>query len=159
MAYARELEAQDASLAEAIAEVDGLHREAREIHERAAHAEHLLARVSAERAAAGAAVDEAAAELAQREAEAKEAEEELARVEGSQKEEAVLAARRAAVRTRDAAASAERKLVRAREALEGIEQHKTVLRSCLLDTGFIDLREQPIERITCKSASLRAPEG
>lgn len=122
VAYARELEAEDASLAEAMAVVDGLHYEARELHERAAHVEEFLARLPAERAAAVDAVDEAAAELAQREEEARRAEEDPARVEGSRKEEAVLAARRAAVRTRDAAASAERKLVRAREALAGFEQ-------------------------------------
>lgn len=141
LAYARELEAQDASLAAAIAVVDGLYREARELRERAAHVQNVLARLPGERAAAAGAVDAAAAELAQRQEEAGQAEQELARLEGSRKEEAVLAARRAAVRTRDTAASAERKLVRAREALERLEREVSAAEA---EIPALDLRARDL---------------
>ena len=109
LAYARELEAEDAALAAALDEVDHAREEASSLRERAEHAADFLARLPERRAAVARAVAEAEAELERRRAELQVAESELER---AAKEEAVLAARRAVVRTQDLVASAERKIER-----------------------------------------------
>jgi predicted nucleic acid-binding Zn-ribbon protein len=119
LAYARELEAEDAALAEAIAGVEELGREAVDVRARAVHAAVFLAALPQERAAAAAALEEAQVELERRLAEAREAEAQLERAE---KEEAVLAARRAVVRTHDLAGGAERKVARLRAAAGELEE-------------------------------------
>jgi DNA repair exonuclease SbcCD ATPase subunit len=118
LAYARELEAEDSVLAEAIAEIESLRHEAGELRGRAGHAVEFLALLPEARSAAAAAREEAEAELEHRRAEAADAE---ARLERAEKEEAVLAARRAVVRTRDLATGAERKVARLRADEEALE--------------------------------------
>jgi len=118
LAYARDLEAEDSGLAEAIAEIEALRRQASELRGRARHALEFLARLPEALAAASAAREEAAAELERRLAEAAEAE---ARLERAEQEEAVLAARRAVVRTRDVASGAERKVARLRADQEALD--------------------------------------
>lgn len=120
LAYARELEAQDAALAAALDGVTALYREAGELRRRAGAAQGFLARLPSERAAAAAAVEQARGELDRRRAAAGEAAAELEQAERAGKEEQVLAARRAVVRTRDAAATAERKLERAVGAADAL---------------------------------------
>ena len=127
LAYARELEAEDAALAAALADVSASHREARELHERAAAVHAFLAALPSERAAATAAVEQSKRERDERLAAAQTAEEELERAERSGKDEPLLAARRAVVRTRDAAATAERKLERAGEAFEALEREEAAI--------------------------------
>lgn len=119
VAYARDLEAQDAELAEAIAEVDVLRRDAAELRARAGHAVAFLARLPEAREAHAAALAEAGEELERRRREAEEAE---ARLERAEQEEAVLAARRAVVRAGDAVASAERKAGRVRGEAEALDE-------------------------------------
>jgi hypothetical protein len=118
VAYARDLEAEDSALAEAIGEIEALRREAGELRGRASHAHEFLARLPEARTAAAAAREEAEVELERRVAEAADAE---ARLERAEKEEAVLAARRAVVRTRDLASGAERKVARLRADEEALE--------------------------------------
>jgi len=118
LAYARDLEAEDAALAGAIATVDSLRRNVADLRVRAAHAVDFLARLPDARAAIAAALAEAEDELERRRAEVAEAEARAARAD---KEEAVLAARRAVVRTRDALRGAERKVARLREEAEALE--------------------------------------
>lgn len=119
LAYARELEAEDAALAEAIARLDELRSAATGLRRRAEHAMGFLARLPAAREAASHAVAEAEAELERRRAELRTAEAELER---ASKEEAVLAARRAVVRTRDQAGGTERKAERLRAEAKALEE-------------------------------------
>jgi chromosome segregation ATPase len=119
---ARELEARDERLASAIAEVDELQRSTERVRGRAGALADLLARLPAERAAAAAAVDEAAGELEARERTLAEAEADVARLEGSRHEERLAEARRVRVRATDAASAARRKLGRAEEAREALER-------------------------------------
>jgi chromosome segregation ATPase len=119
LAYARELEAEDTALAEAIARLDELRSAATGLRGRAEHAMDFLARLPGAREAAAQAVAEAEAELERRVGDLRNAEAELER---ASKEEAVLAARRAVVRTRDLAAGAERKLERLRGEAETLEE-------------------------------------
>jgi hypothetical protein len=118
LAYARDLEAEDSALAEAIGEIEALRREAGELRGRASHALEFLGRLPEARTAAVAAREEAETELERRLAEAADAE---ARLEHAEKEEAVLAARRAVVRTRDLASGAERKVARLLADQEALE--------------------------------------
>jgi replicative DNA helicase len=118
LAYARDLEAEDSTLAEAIGEIEALRREAGELFGRASHAVEFLARLPEARTASAAAREEAEAELERRLEEAADAE---ARLERAEKEEAVLAARRAMVRTRDLASGAERKVARLEAEAEALE--------------------------------------
>jgi hypothetical protein len=127
LAYARELEAEDAALAAALADVSALHGDARELHDRASSAHAFLAALPSERAAAAAAVDRAEREREERVTAARAAEDELEQAERSDKEKQILAARRAVVRTRDAAATAERKLERARGAHEALERETAAI--------------------------------
>lgn len=127
VAYARELEAEDAALAQAIAEVEALHAESRRLHERAAYAHGFRAGLASGRATAAAAIEQVRLELESRRAAVGEAEEELERAERSGKEEPLLAARRAVVRTRDAAATGERKLERVEEAAEALEREAAAI--------------------------------
>lgn len=119
LAYARELEAEDAALAGAAAEVDRLRAAATALRARAEHAADVLARLPAARAAAAEAIAAAEAELERRLADLREAE---AQLERGGKDEAVLAARRAVVRTRDLAGGAERKLERLRGEAAALEE-------------------------------------
>jgi chromosome segregation ATPase len=119
LAYARELEAEDAALAEAIARLDELRSAATGLRGRAEHAIGFLDRLPVAREAAAHAVAEAKAELERRLADLRAAEAELER---ATKEEAVLAARRAVVRTRDLTVGAERKLERVRAEAEALEE-------------------------------------
>ncbi|MEX0674150.1 MAG: hypothetical protein WD067_05205 [Gaiellaceae bacterium] len=119
LAYARELEAEDAALAAAAAEVDALRTAATALRERAEHAADVLARLPAARAAAAEAIAEAEAELERRLVDLREAE---AQLERASKERAVLAARRAVVRTRDLTGGAGRKLERLRGEAAALEE-------------------------------------
>ena len=119
LAYARELEAEDAALAGAAAEVEALRDAAAALRGRAERSGEFLARLPEARAAAAEAVAEAEAELERRLADLREAE---AQLERATKEEAVLAARRAVVRTRDLAGGAERKLARLRAEAKALEE-------------------------------------
>jgi chromosome segregation protein len=119
VAWARELEAEDAALARAIADVEAKRVAATELRARAEHAEKFLVRLPEARADAARAVAEAEAELQRRRADLLEAEAELERAE---KEEAVLSARRAVVRTRDLVSGAERRLERLRAEQAALEE-------------------------------------
>lgn len=119
LAYARELEAEDAALAEAAAEVEALRAAATALRARAEHAADVLARVPRAREAAAEAIAAAEAELERRLADLRDAE---AQLERGGKEEAVLAARRAVIRTRDLVGGAERKLERLRADAEALEE-------------------------------------
>jgi len=116
--YARELEAQDAALAAAIAEVDALRSDVADLRARAGHAVDFIARLPEARHALAAALAEAEDELERRRRDVAEAEQ---RLERAQKEEEVLAARRAAVRTRDSVTTSERKVDRLRGDVEAVE--------------------------------------
>jgi DNA repair exonuclease SbcCD ATPase subunit len=124
LAYARDLEAEDSALAEAIGEIEALRREAGELRARASHALEFLARLPEARTAAASTIEEARAELETRRTEAADAE---ARLERAEKEEAVLAARRAVVRTRDLASGAERKVARLLADQEALEAEARAL--------------------------------
>jgi SWI/SNF-related matrix-associated actin-dependent regulator 1 of chromatin subfamily A len=124
LAYARELEAEDAALAEAVARLDELRSAATGLRGRAEHAMGFLTRLPGAREAASQAVAEAEAELERRLADLRAAEAELER---ASKEEAVLAARRAVVRTGDLAGGAERKLGRLRAEAEALEEEARAL--------------------------------
>lgn len=119
LAYARELEAEDAALAEASAEVDALRAAATALRARAEHAAGVLGRLPAAREAAAERIAEGEAEHGRRLADLRDAE---AQLERASKEEAVLAARRAVVRTQDLVAGAERKLERLRAEAEALEE-------------------------------------
>jgi hypothetical protein len=138
VAYARELEAEDDGLAEAIAAVEELRGRAGELRARAVHAAGFLAALPEARAAAAAALEDAQAGLERRVAETTEAE---ARLERAEKEEAVLAARRAVVRTRDLATGAERKVDRLRAAAEALVAEAWAVEAALpeLDRRAVDL--------------------
>ena len=125
VAYARDLEAEDASLAKAISDLETLRSAAGELRARAEGAVAFLGRLPEARTAADAALEQAVTELRQRLAEAQEAE---AQLERAGKEEAVLAARRAVVRTRDAAAGAERKVERLRAERAALESAAQAVR-------------------------------
>lgn len=128
LAYARELEAEDAALAGAIADVEGLRRAAGELRGRAVHAVDFLARLPEAMAAVAGAVAEAESELDLRLADLREAEAELER---ARKEEAVLAARRAVVRTRDLASGTERKLERLRAEGSALDEEARAIEADL----------------------------
>ena len=138
LAYARELEAEDAALAAAIEEVDHARDEASSLRERAEHAGHVLARLPERRAAVARAVAEAEEELERRRADLHEAEAELER---ATKEEAVLAARRSVVRARDLVAGEERKLERLHLDAAAVEDEAAEVRAELpeLDRAAADL--------------------
>ena len=118
VAYARDLEAEDTALAEAIAEIDAVWREVSELRARAEHAVAFLGLLPEARPALAAALAEGEAELERRRGEAAEAE---ARVERARTEDDLLGARRAVVRTRDAVTTAERKVARQRGESEALE--------------------------------------
>ncbi|HEV8250224.1 MAG TPA: hypothetical protein VGQ15_09650 [Gaiellaceae bacterium] len=141
VAYARDLEAQDATLAEAIDAVDALRRDVSELRARAEHAVEFLARLPEARTKAAAALAEAEEELERRRAEAAEAEGHLERAE---KEDEVLAARRAVVRTRDAVSVAERKVARLRGEAEALAAEARSIEAALpeLDRRASDLAER-----------------
>jgi hypothetical protein len=126
LAYARELEAEDAALAAALAEVDDAREEASSLRERAEHARDVLDRLPERRAAAARAVTEAEAELERRRAELREA---GSRLQDAGKEEAVLAARRAVVRAQDLVASEERKVERLRLDAAAVEDEAAAVRA------------------------------
>lgn len=126
LAYARELEAEDAALAAALAEVDDAREEASSLRERAEHARDVLDRLPERRAAAARAVAQAEAELERRRAELWEAE---SRLQDAGKEEAVLAARRAVVRAQDLVASEERKVERLRLDAAAVEDEAAAVRA------------------------------
>ena len=140
VAYARELEAADGALADAIAEIEALRSEISELRGRAAHAVAFLARLPEARASLAAAVKDAGEELERRRREAADAE---ARLERGGKEEEVLAARRAVVRTRDAATTAERKVDRLRGEAEALEAEAQAIEAGLpeLDRRAAELLE------------------
>ena len=140
VAYARELEAQDAALAAAIAEVDALRSEAGDLRAHAEHAVDFDARLPEARQALAAALAEAEDELERRRREAADAEQ---RLERAQKEEEVLAARRGVVRTRDAVTTAERKIARLREEAEALEEEA---RRIELELSEIDRRAAELEQ-------------
>jgi chromosome segregation ATPase len=119
LAYARELEAEDAALAGAAAEVEALRAAATALRGRAEHAADVLARLPRAREAAAEAIAAAEAELERRLTDLRDAE---AQLERGGKEEAVLAARRAVIRTRDLVGGAERKLERLRAEAEALEE-------------------------------------
>ena len=147
VAYARELEAEDTSLADAIAEVAALRHEAGDLRARATYAVEFLARLPEARASAAAVVEEAERELAHRRVEAAEAE---AALDRAKKEEELRAARRAVVRTHDLAAAAERKLARVREEQEALEAEARAVEAELpeLDRRAAELarRLEPVHR-------------
>ena len=118
VAYARELETQDAALAEAIAELDALRSEVAGLRAHAGHAVAFLGRLPEARSALAAGLVEAEEELGRRRREATEAE---AGLERASKDEDVLAARRAVVRTRDAVTTAERKRDRLRRERDSLD--------------------------------------
>jgi predicted nucleic acid-binding Zn-ribbon protein len=138
LAYARELEAEDAALAESIARLDELRAAATALRARADHAAGVLARLPASREASAEAVATAEAELEGRLADLRDAEAHLKR---GGKEEAVLAARRAVVRTRDLAGGAERKLARLRAEASALEEEARAVEAELpeLDRIAVDL--------------------
>ena len=119
LAYARELEAEDAALAAAIEEVERLREATGELRRRAEYAADFLARLPERRAAAARAVAEAEGELERRRAELREAESQL---EQATKDEAVLAARRAVVRAQDLVGGEERKVERVRLDAFAVEE-------------------------------------
>jgi hypothetical protein len=128
VAYARDLEAEDAALAEAIAQIDVVRSEVSELRARAEHAVAFLGLLPAARPALAATLVEAEEELDRRRREAVEAE---VRLDRAQKEEEVLAARRAVVRTHDAVTTAERKVARLREEAEALEAEAKTIEAAL----------------------------
>lgn len=140
LAYARELEAEDAALAGAAAEVDRLRAAATALRARAEHAADVLARLPHAREAAAEAVAAAEAELERRLADLRDAE---AQLERGGKEEAVLAARRAVVRTRDLAGGAERKLARLRAEASALEEEARALEAELPELDRIAVELAP----------------
>ena len=138
VAYARELEAEDAALAAALEEVDRAREEASSLRERAEHAHDVLDRLPERRSASARAVDDAEGELQRRRAELQEAESQL---EQATKDEALLAARRAVVRAQDLVASEERKVERVRLGAAAVEEDAAAMQAELpeLDRAAADL--------------------
>jgi chromosome segregation ATPase len=137
VAYARELEAEDAALAEAIAEIDALWSDVSELRARAAHAVAFLGLLPEARSSLAATLAEAEEELERRQREAAEAE---GLVEQARKEEEVLAARRALVRTGDAVTTAEHKVARLREEAAALEaEAKTI------EAGLPEVERRAVE--------------
>ena len=132
VAWARELEAEDAGLARALVDVEAKRAAATALRARAEHAEAFLARLPEARTAAARAAAESEAELERRRADLRTAEAELERAE---QEEAVLAARRAVVRTRDLATGAERRLERLRAEQAALEEQARAVEAELPELG------------------------
>jgi chromosome segregation ATPase len=123
LAYARELEEADGTLARTWSRVEELRREVAGLRDHSVEIQLLLERLPDERRAREEAVRSAEEELGRRVAESEAAAAVLLEAERSRAgEEEVAAARRGVVRTRDAAASAERRLDRARNAREQLER-------------------------------------
>jgi hypothetical protein len=137
VAYARELEAEDVALAEAIAEIDALWSDVSELRSRAEHAVAFLGLLPEARSALAATLAEAEEELERRQREAAEAE---GLVEQARKEEEVLAARRALVRTGDAVTTAERKVARLREEAAVLEAEAKAI-----EAGLPEVERRAVE--------------
>jgi hypothetical protein len=112
MRVARELEARDVEIADALEVVRALQADVEELHAHARARVAFLAALPEERARVAAALSEAGAELDAREADVTAAEQELARAKEG---EPAAAARRSVTRARDAAASARRRVARVEE--------------------------------------------
>jgi DNA repair exonuclease SbcCD ATPase subunit len=150
VAYARELEAEDGALAEAIAAIEALRRELFELRGRAAHAVTFVAGLPEARTGLAAALRDAGEELERRRREAAEAD---ARLERAAKEEEVLAARRAVVRTRDAATTAGRKVERLRGEAEALEAEAHAI-----EAGLPELERRAAELVDQVRALHRASD-
>lgn len=150
IAWARELEAEDAELARALADVEAKRAAATDLRARAEHADAFLARLPEARTAAARAVAGAEGELERRQAELGEAVAELDRAE---QEEAVLAARRAVVRAGDLVSGAERRLERVRGEAAALEEQARAVEAELPElerlagelAGGVDGLPQPTE--------------
>jgi DNA repair exonuclease SbcCD ATPase subunit len=118
VAYARDLEAEDAALAEAIAEIDLVRGDVSMLRARAEHSVAFRTVLPGAREALAGRLAEAEQELDRRRREAADA---SAQLEQARQEEDVLAARRAVVRTQDAVTTAERKVARLREEADVLE--------------------------------------
>lgn len=149
LAYARELEAEDAALARAVVEIDAVRSAAVEVRSQAEHAVAFLARLPEARALAANAVADARSELERRQSELSEAEAELER---AGKEEAVLAARRRVVRTRDLASGAERKLERLEAEAGALEDEARGI-----EVGLPELGREAAELAAAVEGVSRAP--
>jgi hypothetical protein len=116
---ARELEARDVEIADALEVVRALQADVEELHAHARARVAFLAALPEERSRAASALAEAGAELDAREADVAAAEQELTRAKEGQPE---AAARRSVTRARDAAASARRRLARVEDERDALER-------------------------------------
>jgi hypothetical protein len=119
LGLARELEARDVEIADALDVVRALQADVAELHAHARACEDFAAALPEERRHVEAARTEAAAGLEARESDLAAAEGELARAKGGEPE---AAARRAATRARDAASSARKRLARVEDDREALER-------------------------------------
>ena len=121
LAYARDLERLDVSLAAEIREVDALQRASEDVGARAAAAAAFLAGLPGERAALEAALADAERELEQHREELRTAEAALERARAGRDEANVRAAERALRATNDALSTSQLKMERASSATARLE--------------------------------------